>query len=459
MPNSTAAFFFMGLSFFFLGSTAIIISLTNKTKYSLLNNFKYFGLYILTFAAAQWQNLFSPLMLTNFNPEIYVTSIGHRLLMTTSAFLVLTYAVTLLISINRKLQFLSKTVIVGFIIYFIYTFVFPPQSLYQNTVTWIQNRECFCRTYILLPGGLIAAGALIYLSIRYKRHPKLRMILTIFSVFLSLHVLLTSLLIYDNKLFLDILIGIPEEIFKYIDILLAFGMWFSLVAFWFLFTKEDKKQSQFLYDANLRESERDRVAHDLHDGTIQSLYALLLRLGIIAREIENKSPEEVKKEILNVREYLGTAITDLRAYIYINNLESNKYKSTSECLGNIVKEIQLSTTLDITYKFVNIKSVILSQNTSLNMHFIIKEAISNIIKHAHATKAEVILSINEENVFLSIRDNGIGFREKKDKCKGDGIGLQSILERVAWLNGELKIVDNKGTTLEINIPIRGGVNS
>jgi signal transduction histidine kinase len=204
----------------------------------------------------------------------------------------------------------------------------------------------------------------------------------------------------------------------------------------------------------LLSSERDRVAYDLHDGTIQSLYAVSLRLGKIAHEIDTKQQEEIKKDLIQVKESLAASIVDLRGYIYDTGL-NDKYLDLEGCLRDILGNLQTTTNVEITFDYVNASKNLLNTHASENICLIIQEAVTNIIKHAQATKAKVTMNITDAHIFLKIVDNGIGILHKKDTAKGTGIGMHSLSTRVSKLKGDLKIVTDVGVSIEICIPIGG----
>ena len=92
------------------------------------------------------------------------------------------------------------------------------------------------------------------------------------------------------------------------------------------------------------------------------------------------------------------------------------------------------------------------KNIQAAIYRICQELLNNIIKHANATKVEIALSKEENDIHLLVEDNGIGFENKLKK----GMGLKNIESRVHALNGKI-VIDSKagrGTATEIYIPIK-----
>jgi signal transduction histidine kinase len=91
---------------------------------------------------------------------------------------------------------------------------------------------------------------------------------------------------------------------------------------------------------------------------------------------------------------------------------------------------------------------------------ICEEAMANVVKHAHATRVEMVLSFTSKEVQLQIRDNGCGFEPTSwDVSKRGHFGLLGIKERVASLFGMLSVdsVPGRGTRLLVTVPIKGAV--
>ena len=83
-----------------------------------------------------------------------------------------------------------------------------------------------------------------------------------------------------------------------------------------------------------------------------------------------------------------------------------------------------------------------------------QEIVNNIIKHSQATTVNIQIIRHENELTLMVEDNGIGF--DINKIKGEGIGLQNIRSRVAYLDGTVNIDSQtgKGTTVSIEVPIK-----
>ena len=126
----------------------------------------------------------------------------------------------------------------------------------------------------------------------------------------------------------------------------------------------------------------------------------------------------------------------------------------TRALENLI--LQLDESYENTYIFGDIDDLksSLNPNQEVNIFRIVQECLSNIIKHAKAESAKVILINNTNSVTISIKDNGIGFDFSEKYNDFKSLGLKTIKERVKLMKGTLKIdsVKEEGTTFTIQLP-------
>ncbi len=196
------------------------------------------------------------------------------------------------------------------------------------------------------------------------------------------------------------------------------------------------------------EKERKRIAQDLHDSLGQAISAMM----VIASNLntENVEEEEKHQKLLNLID---------RTYEELRNISHNIMPNTLITLGiipairELVDEMNAYKDLKITFSGSgNFKK--LDDIQAIALYRIIQEALSNIIKHAQATKVVISLKHEKNKLLLSIKDNGIGLNTSKIN-NVSGIGWKNILSRVAILTGEidLKSAPGKGTHLSVNIAV------
>jgi signal transduction histidine kinase len=185
-----------------------------------------------------------------------------------------------------------------------------------------------------------------------------------------------------------------------------------------------------------QESERKRLAQDLHDDLGGSLSILRGRL----------SNEGVSHEMIQL---VNQAIQDLRLISW-NLLPPDLMKDgLIPALENAVERIQKST--DIKFTFIHFgKEKYLPEESRIHIYRIVLEVFNNILKHSKANEATMQLLFHEQMIYLSIEDNGIGINKEDSSW---GIGFKNIQTRVDNLHAHWHIdTSNLGTTFILEIP-------
>lgn len=201
---------------------------------------------------------------------------------------------------------------------------------------------------------------------------------------------------------------------------------------------------------DIRERERQRIAKDLHDITLQNLSHLIHKIELGSIYID-KDPVKAKLELVTVEQELRQIINDMRTVIY------NMYPVSIEDLG---LKITIEKTLSMMEKKHNFKVVsdiddVSCENKIVQISILrfIQECCYNAVKHSKGNELYISLKEQEKRFFLKIEDNGIGFNEDEvDKCNYH-FGLSMMKETVFLLNGEISVNSSKnGTTIKIEIP-------
>ncbi|HWW40336.1 sensor histidine kinase [Pedobacter sp.] len=199
--------------------------------------------------------------------------------------------------------------------------------------------------------------------------------------------------------------------------------------------------------------EQQRLGQDLHDGLSSSIAAIRYQLETLMMDT---SDVDLKRKLDMLQKETENA------YKAARNKSHEWFSAADEQLEqSFEKQIILLTDNalpDNRYnKNIHIDNSALSgvdMDTRIALLRIIQEAITNIIKHAKAKNVDILIYEEEENLLLTISDDGIGLDEKKPDKGKSTIGLQSIRRRVGYLNGEIKINSNtKGTEIIVSIPL------
>ncbi|MBO3698317.1 sensor histidine kinase [Roseivirga sp. E12] len=200
-----------------------------------------------------------------------------------------------------------------------------------------------------------------------------------------------------------------------------------------------------------QETERKRVAIDLHDRLGGILSMVKLHFSAVEEKIDPENP--TKEKFLTASELLDLAAGEVR------NISHNMMSGVLAKFGLIPALEDLKTRISETGKLTvnlytsNINGS-LDGEQELQLYRIVQELMSNILKHSDATETNIQLNENEDSVNLIVEDDGIGFNPEKLDVNA-GIGLSNLKARVAKLNGTLHIDSGlgSGTTVSIDIPI------
>lgn len=198
--------------------------------------------------------------------------------------------------------------------------------------------------------------------------------------------------------------------------------------------------------------ERERIGMDLHDGIIQSIYAVGLTLEH-ARLLMKESPEQSNKRIEQAVKDLNTTIRDIRTYILDLRPRQLHNEDLMKGIIRLVAEFKANTLLDVNLQGPNEDISHLPNNQAVSLFHICQEALANIAKHAHAHHVEVVVWTTNDRLLIEIRDDGIGFNSENTRVT-IGHGLSNMETRVTNAGGEVDITSEpgKGTTIMAWVP-------
>jgi signal transduction histidine kinase len=207
--------------------------------------------------------------------------------------------------------------------------------------------------------------------------------------------------------------------------------------------------SQIVYAT---EEERLRISRDLHDEIGQSLAIIKLTLMAIKNKIINNSTEDILSEICGLAEHVETTMNEVSR---ISKDLSPSYVvevGFSQAIRLYVETFSKKTGIQVDSYLRDLPPFQNSQQ-EIHLYRIAQEVLTNIAKHAEATKVEIRLRNTGNNLYFSINDNGKGFNLLKEGRVG-GMGLIGIRERVNILGGKVWIESDhgSGTTIRMEIP-------
>lgn len=197
------------------------------------------------------------------------------------------------------------------------------------------------------------------------------------------------------------------------------------------------------------QADRERIALDLHDSIIQDLFAVGLSLQACSGQVES-APDVVRARLGEAVDRLDATILALRRYIFDLHppvwVKRGIGASLEDLLDSLSEPYEQAIELDVDPSVDTLTSGIAEHVTA-----VVKEAASNALRHAGATRISVRLTQSRGQTKLTIEDNGIGFEPDGDH---GGMGLGNIARRVQAGRGTFKVTSapGEGTRIEVNFP-------
>ena len=198
------------------------------------------------------------------------------------------------------------------------------------------------------------------------------------------------------------------------------------------------------------EEERRRLARELHDETGQALASILLGLKTLE---EASDVAELGDRVATLRARVVETLQDVRRLAVELRPAALDDFGLEPALERLVSGFAEQTGLKVELES-RLQDDRLPQEVETVLYRIVQEALTNIVKHAHADRVSIVVTQRADSVGAIVEDDGRGF--DPDQETDGGIGLLGMRERVALLDGALTIesAEGKGTTLVVEVPLR-----
>ncbi len=205
----------------------------------------------------------------------------------------------------------------------------------------------------------------------------------------------------------------------------------------------------------VREDERRRISRELHDETNQSMVSILTYLRVLYDRLDNDEQRELLAQTRELTVHTLEGLRGIAVDLHPPILEDLGLVAAIQKYVDTIRRSypDLDIELRHTGEFSDIPTMI-----SLVCYRILQESLTNIVRHAKATKAMITISRIASNIIILINDNGVGFNKSvvKKVVSNRHLGLVSMRERIELLNGYFKIYskENHGTRIIIVLPIK-----
>lgn len=222
-------------------------------------------------------------------------------------------------------------------------------------------------------------------------------------------------------------------------------------------SKDSSQNNKGLNMLEIQEQDRQRIARDLHDSTVQNLTSLIHKSELCSRLVDT-DPVRTRLELNTMSNILKSVINEIREIIYNLKPMSLEDLGLTITIERFINQLMMCHDIKIRF-FHNDEKYDILPVIKLSLFRMIQEACNNAVKHSEATKIDIDLRYKNDLISVSVKDNGKGFdindQDNQELTNYQGYGLPIMKERAILLSGTLDIDTSlaKGTIITINVPI------
>ncbi len=198
---------------------------------------------------------------------------------------------------------------------------------------------------------------------------------------------------------------------------------------------------------NAQQQERNRISADMHDELGSGVTAIRLMSEIVKSKLKDISLPEIDKISNSANELLNK----MNTIIWTMKSSNDTLESLTAYTRAYAIEYFDATNVSCTVNIAVIPEVEMSGEKRRNIFLSIKEALNNILKHAHASRVQIDLLTHHNKLIIRISDNGVGINP--DTLRRFGNGLSNIRKRMQSIQGTFKLKNENGTILILEIPL------
>jgi signal transduction histidine kinase len=455
--NRIVFFFLYGQVFFVVG-LAIIWQSRQHSRLALTESLPFLAVFGIANGLAQWGNVFIPIQATYLPVKLIAALEFVQVSLLALSFAALMRFGLQLMTPDPVPQVWARWLPVGLLMVWEVTLV-------GSWLLRLSPDEALLTTWEVIARYLLAGPAAIIAALGIERHvqkeikplnlPRIERFLHMASLSLIALAVLNGLVVPDAAFFpanvlnyslLEGAIGVPIQVFRSLfGLLLAY----SVIRALDIFRIETAQVLEEAERARVLVADRERIGRELHDGTIQSIYAAGLMLESASYLIDD-SPGEAKDKLSAVMMSLNNTIQEIRRYIFdLRSEPETEDAEIEEGLSKMLRDLRVNTLLSVDFDVDGTNSHQLTAERRRHILRIVREALTNISRHAQAKRVVVRLQWGTDALRLRIADDGIGMTDLP--TDGRGQGLRNMRERTMLLGGKLTISGQPGRGVVIDL--------
>lgn len=207
--------------------------------------------------------------------------------------------------------------------------------------------------------------------------------------------------------------------------------------------------------------ERNRMAREIHDNLAQGFTGVVVQLEG-AENVLTKAPEKARTRINRARQLARESLCEARRSVQALRPQALEASDLARALSRLAERMTEDTPVRASFQ-VRGTYVSLPPSIENDLLRIGQEALTNVLKHAHATGVRLDLTYDLQEICLSVQDDGQGFgldsqrhtENSEEKSSGGGFGLTSMRERTERMGGRLTVISQlgQGTTVRVTVPV------
>lgn len=211
------------------------------------------------------------------------------------------------------------------------------------------------------------------------------------------------------------------------------------------------------WDIRVMEEERHRLAREFHDGPLQALAAIAIRIDLCKQLSAGDDSVALQNELAQLRLDFQKSIIEVRGVMAEWRLPSLEGKRLQEAISDYVRQYEVHTGIEVGLDLRGVSAPRLTEAQQVAIFRILQEALRNASQHAEASEVRIEAVMESGILQVAIQDNGKGFNllSATANYPQQGLGLAGMQERAKALGGELHIDSQpgRGTIVRLSVPL------
>jgi signal transduction histidine kinase len=457
--NQIIILFVYGQVFFVL-ALAIALQSWRHSRLALARSLHWLSAFGFTHALYEWGDVFIPIQ-SSYLPEPFIELLRslHAVLLVVSFACLFQFGIELFRPLPNRRRLVRYLPAAALLLWVSWAFG-PALVAASDLERWHTTITIYARYSLGFPGALLAAYGLWRQGRQLAADlqlPRMLRSLRVAALALAGYGVMGGLVAQPGPFFpanwlntaqLERLVLIPVPVFRG---LLGLALTIAIIRSLEAFRVELDRRLISMEEAQVLSAERERIGREIHDGTLQTIYAAGLLLQTVERNLQRDGEPPAIAPLRQSIRLLDQAITDMRGYIGALRAEPDS-RSLAVSLQELAHDRHLQSLMEVDLALDIPEGQSLSPGHIGHLLAIANEALSNVARHAQATRVRLTAAVYDGRLCLEIQDNGRGL--PVDYVVG--YGLRNMHDRARMLGGDLAVHSQPGygMTVTIDVPWR-----